>query len=142
MFVSTRETQIRVGTFPAPQRGLPFSMAGSTHTTKILVLLIFSFPNLYGHEWKCPMLSKLCFLDVSEHSVHFSRVAVGNLHPAHQRSKTPISPWPVLHFCFGPVQEAGTSAGSRAGVSGRRLGPALEAEEGLVRACVSRACLH
>ena len=41
MFVSTRETQIRVGTFPAPQRGLPFSMAGSTHTTKILVLLIF-----------------------------------------------------------------------------------------------------
>ena len=29
-------------------------------------------------------------------------------------------------------QEAGTSAGSRAGVSGRRLGPALDAEEGLV----------
>lgn len=41
MFVSTLETQIRVGTFPTPQRGLPFSMAGSTHTTEILVLLIF-----------------------------------------------------------------------------------------------------
>ena len=26
---------------------------------------IFSFPNLYAHEWKCPMLSKLCFSDVS-----------------------------------------------------------------------------
>ena len=22
-------------------------------------MLIFSFPNLYAHEWKCPMLSKL-----------------------------------------------------------------------------------
>ena len=59
-------------------------------------MLIFSFPNLYAHEWKCPMLSKLCFLDVSEHPVHFSRVAVGNLHPTHQRSKAPISPWPGL----------------------------------------------
>ena len=46
------------------------------------------------------MLSKLCFLDVSGHTVHFSRVAVGNLHPAHQHSKAPISPWPVLHFWF------------------------------------------
>ena len=46
------------------------------------------------------MLSKLCFLDVSGHTVHFSRVAVGNLHPAHHRSKAPISPWPVLHFSF------------------------------------------
>ena len=42
------------------------------------------------------MISKLCFLDVSEHTVHFSRVAVVNLHPTHQRSKAPISPWPVL----------------------------------------------
>ena len=24
-----------------------------------------------------------------------------NLHPTHQRSKAPISPWPVLHFWFG-----------------------------------------
>ena len=47
------------------------------------------------------MLSKLCFLDVSGHTVHFSRVAVGNLHPAHQRSKAPIFPWPILHFWFG-----------------------------------------
>ena len=46
------------------------------------------------------MLSKLCFLDVSGHTVHFSRVAIGNLHPAHQHSKAPISPWPVLHFSF------------------------------------------
>ena len=38
---------------------------------------------------------------VSEHTVHFSRVAVGNLHPTHQRSKAPISPWLVLHFWFG-----------------------------------------
>ena len=36
-----------------------------------------------------------------EHTVHFSRVVVGNLHPTHQRSKAPISPWPVLHFWFG-----------------------------------------
>ena len=47
------------------------------------------------------MLSKLCVLDVSGHTVHFSRVAVGNLHPAHQRSKAPISPRPVLRFWFG-----------------------------------------
>ena len=40
------------------------------------------------------------FLDVSGHTVHFSRVAVGNLHPAHQRSKAPVSPWPVRHFWF------------------------------------------
>ena len=64
-------------------------------------MLMFSFPNIYAHEWKCPMLSKLCFLDVSGHTVHFSRVAVGNLHPTHQPSKAPISPWPVLHFWFG-----------------------------------------
>ena len=50
-------------------------------------MLIFSFPNLYAHEWKCPMLSKLCLLDISGHTIHFSRVAVGNLHPAHQRSR-------------------------------------------------------
>ena len=65
------------------------------------VLLILSFPNFYAHEWKCPMLSKLSFLGVSGHTVHFSRVAVGNWHPAHQRSKAPVSPWPVLHFWFG-----------------------------------------
>ena len=64
-------------------------------------MLIFSFPNVYAHEWKCPTLSKLCFLDVSEHTVHFSRVAVDNLHPTHQRSKAPISQWSVLHFWFG-----------------------------------------
>ena len=46
------------------------------------------------------MLSKLSFLDVSGHTVHFSRVAVGNLRPAHQHSKAPVSPWPVLHFWF------------------------------------------
>ena len=64
-----------------------------------------SFPNLYAHECKCPMCSKLCFLDVSGHTVHFSRVAVGNLHPAHQRSKAPVSPWPVLHFwCWHFIQ--------------------------------------
>ena len=45
-------------------------------------------------------LCSLCFLDVSGHTVHFSRVAVGNLHPAHQCNKAPISPWPVLHFWF------------------------------------------
>ena len=64
-------------------------------------MLIFSFANLYAHEWKCPMLSKLCFFDVLGPTINFSRVAVGNLHPAHQRSKAPISPWPVLHFWFG-----------------------------------------
>ena len=72
----------------------------STKLWGACVLLIFSFPNLYAHEWNCPMLSELCFLDVSGHTVHFSRVAVGNLHPANQRSKAPISPWPVLHFWF------------------------------------------
>ena len=41
------------------------------------------------------MLSKLSFVDVSGHTVHFSRVAVGNLPPAHQRSNAPVSPWPV-----------------------------------------------
>ena len=46
------------------------------------------------------MLSKLRFLDVSGYTVHFSRVAVGNFHPAHQRSKSPVSPWHVLHFWF------------------------------------------
>ena len=46
------------------------------------------------------MLSKLCFLDDSGPTVHFSRVAVGNLHPPHQRSKAPIYPWLVLHFWF------------------------------------------
>ena len=64
------------------------------------VLLIFNFPNLYTHEWKCPMLSKLCFLDVSGHTIHFSRVAVGNFHPAHEHNEVLISPWPLLHFWF------------------------------------------
>ena len=64
-------------------------------------MLMFSFPNLYAHDWKCPKLSKLCFLDVSGPTIHFSRVAVVNLHPAHQRSNAPITPWPVLHFWFG-----------------------------------------
>ena len=46
------------------------------------------------------MLSKLSFLDVLGHTIHFSRVVIGNLHPAHQRSKAPVSPWAVLHFWF------------------------------------------
>ena len=48
-----------------------------------------------------PYVIPLYFLDVSEHTVHFSGVPVGNLHPTHQCSKAPISPWPVLHFWFG-----------------------------------------
>ena len=78
-------------------------------------MLIFSFPNLYAHEWKCPMLSKLCFLDVSGPTIYFSRVAVGNLHPAHHRSKAPISPWPAAR----PGAGIGSmSAGAPALVSG------------------------
>ena len=44
-----------------------------------------------------PYALKLCFLDVLGNTIHFSRVAVGNLHPAHQPNKAPFSPWPVLH---------------------------------------------
>ena len=63
------------------------------------VLSIFGFLNIYAPEWKCRMLWSW-FLDVFGNTIHFSRVAIVNLHPTHQCNKVSFSPWPVLHFWF------------------------------------------
>ena len=63
--------------------------------------ILFWLLQLYNIVWSLgAWFLQLCFFDVLGNTIHFFRVAVGNLHSAHQRNKLPISPWPVLHFWF------------------------------------------
>ena len=60
----------------------------------------FPFGHILANTWEVPYALKLCFLDVLGNTIPFSRVAVGNLHPAHQPNKAPFWPHPCQHLLF------------------------------------------